>query len=266
MAIKFTQITDHTNQRIINVASPTLDTDAANKVYVDNVAQGLTWKMAARAGSTGNVNVASPGATIDGVTLAVNDRLLLLAQTAGAENGIWVFNGSTSALTRASDFNTSAKVQPGDALSVAEGSVNGDKTFVLVTDNPITLGTTSLSFSLMNGGSGPTYTAGNGLLLTSGVLSVNATTGGGLIASGTGLAIDTTLVTRKYSSNVGDGTSTTIAVNHALNTRDVQVQVYTNAAPYDTVFTEVQRTDVNNIALIFGSAPASAAYRVVVQG
>lgn len=266
MAIKFTQITDHTNQRIINVASPTLDTDAANKVYVDNVAQGLTWKMAARVGSTGNITVASPGATIDGVTLAANDRVLLLAQTAGAENGIWVFNGATSPLTRAADFNTSAKVTAGDALSVAEGSVNGDKTFVLVTDNPITLGTTSLSFSLMNGGSGPAYMAGNGLSLAGGVLSVNATAGGGLIASGTGLAVDTSVITRKFAANVGDGTSTTITVNHALNTRDVQVQVYTNAAPYDTVFTEVQRTDVNNIALVFGSAPAAASYRVVVQG
>jgi hypothetical protein len=266
VAIKFTQTTDFTNQRLVNVGSPTLDTDGANKIYVDNVAQGLTWKMAARVGSTGDITVASPGATIDGVTLAVNDRVLLLAQTTGSENGIYVFNGASSPLTRASDFNTSAKVSAGDALSVAEGSVNGDKTFVLVTDNPITLGTTSLAFSLMNGGSGPNYTAGNGLSLTSGTLSVNATTGGGLIASGTGLAIDTTLVTRKYSANVGDGTTTTITVNHALNTRDVVVQVYTNAAPYDTVFTEVQRTDVNNVSLVFGSAPASAAYRVVVQG
>lgn len=266
MAIKFTQITDHTNQRIINVASPTLDTDAANKIYVDNVAQGLTWKQAARAASTGNVNVASPGATIDGVTLANGDRVLLIAQTAAGENGIYVFNGATSALTRAADFNTSAKVTAGSALSITEGSVNGDKTYVLVTDNPVTLGTTPLTFSLMNGGSGTTYTAGNGITVTGGSVAVNATTGGGLIAGPGGLSIDNSVVVKKYAANIGDGTSTSVVVNHNLATRDVLVELYTNAAPFDTVYAEVQRTDTNNVLLVFGSAPAAAAYRVVVHG
>ncbi len=266
MAIKFTQITDHTNQRVINVASPTLDTDAANKIYVDNVAQGLTWKMAARVASTGNVDLANPGATIDGVTLATNDRVLLIAQTDASQNGVYVWTGAASALTRAGDFDTSAKVKAGTALSVAEGTVNGDRTYVLVTNNPITLGTTLLTFSLMNGGAGPAYTAGNGISLTGGAIAINATAGGGLLASPTGLAVDTTLVTRKYAMNVGDGTSTNITVAHNLNTRDVVVELYTNAAPYDTVFSEVQRTDLNNVLLVFSTAPAAAAYRVVVHG
>lgn len=265
MAIKFTQITDHTNQRIINVASPTLDTDAANKIYVDNVAQGLTWKMAARVASTGNVTIATPGATIDGVTLANGDRVLLKDQTTGSENGIYVFNGAGSPLTRATDFNSSAKVSAGSALSIAEGTVNGDKTYVLVTDNPINLGTTALVFSLMNGGSGVMYTAGFGIDTTGGAISIKTASGGGLIANASGLSIDTSVVVKKFSMNVGDGTSTNITVNHQLNTRDVIVQLYTNAAPYDTVFCEVSRTDVNNISLGFGSAPASGAYRVVVH-
>jgi hypothetical protein len=265
MAIKFTQVTDHTNQRIINVASPTLDTDAANKVYVDNVAQGLNWKQAARVASTGNVTLATPGATIDGVTLANGDRVLLKNQTTGSENGIYVFNGASSALTRALDANTSAKVTAGAALSVAEGSVNGDKTYVLVTDGPITLDTTALTFSLMNGGSGTTYTAGNGISVSGGVVSVNTGVGGGLIAAAGGLSVDTSLIVRKYAANVGDGTSTTITVNHNLGTRDVDVTLYLNGGTYETVYAEVQRPDVNNVALVFGSAPASAAYRVVVH-
>ncbi len=265
MAIKFTQITDHTNQRIINVASPTLDTDAANKIYVDNVAQGINWKYAARAASTGNVNVASPGGTIDGVALSNGDRLLLKDQTTASENGIYVFNGAASALTRATDANTSAKLAPGSALSIAEGSVNGDKTYILVTDGPINLGTTALSFSLLNGGSGPTYTAGNGISTSGGVISVNTTAGGGLIAAPGGLSVDTAVVVKKFSANVGDGTNTNVTVTRGLNTRDVIVQLYTNAAPYDTVFCEVQRTDVNNIVLGFGAAPATGAYRVDVH-
>ncbi len=265
MAIKFTQITDHTNQRIINVASPTLDTDAANKIYVDNVAQGLTWKAAARVASTGNVTLSGPGTTIDGVTLANGDRVLLKDQTTGSQNGIYVFNGAASTLTRAPDADSSAEVSAGTALSIAEGSVNGDKTFVLVTNNPITLGTTALTFSLMNGGSGPSYTAGNGIDTTGGVLSVKLPANSGLTTSASGLSIDTSVVVKKYAANVGDGSSTTINVAHNLNTRDVVVELYSTAAPYETVYAEVQRTDVNNVALVFGTAPASAAYRVVVH-
>ncbi len=266
MPIKFTQVTDHANQRITSVGSPTLDTDAANKLYVDNVAQGLTWKYAARAASTGNITLSAPGATIDGVTLANNDRVLLIAQSTASENGIYVFHGASSALTRAGDADTSAKLTPGTALSVTEGSVNGDKTYVLVTDAPITLGTTGLSFSLMNGGAGPSYTAGNGISTSGGVISVNVGSGGGLIVGPSGLSIDTALVVRKFAANVGDGASTTITVNHQLGTRDVTVELYTNAAPFDTVYAEVTRPDINNVQLTFGAAPANAAYRVIVRG
>lgn len=266
MAIKFTQVVDVANQRITSVASPTLDTDAANKIYVDNVAMGLNWKQAARAASTGNVNLASPGATLDGVTLANNDRILLMNQTDGTENGVYVFHGATSALTRATDSDTSAEMAPGAVLSISEGSVNGDKTFILVTDGPITLGTTPLVFSLMNGGSGTTYTAGNGISLTGGAVAVNTATGGGLIAAPAGLSLDPAVAVRKFAMNVGDGSATTISVAHGLNTFDVQVELYVNGGAHETVYAEVSRTDVNTVSLTFGAAPASAAYRVVIHG
>lgn len=50
--------------------------------------EGLAWKDDVRAASTANINLASPGASIDGVTMAANDRFLAKNQTAGAENGI----------------------------------------------------------------------------------------------------------------------------------------------------------------------------------
>lgn len=265
MAIKFTQVVDVANQRITSLASPTLDTDAANKVYVDNVAQGLNWKLAARVASTGDITVATPGATIDGVTLVALDRVLLLSQTDASENGIYVFNGAASPLTRSVDFNTSAKATAGSALSVAEGTVNADKTYVLVTDDPIVLGTSALTFSLMNGGAGVTYTAGNGIAISSGVVSVTPLPSGGITVAAGGVSVDASMVVKKFASNVGDGASTSIAVTHGLATRDVVVEVYTAASPWDTVYCEVQRTDINNVMLVFGSAPASSAYRVVVH-
>ncbi len=67
-----------------------------------------------------------------------------------------------------------------------------------------------------------------------------------------------------YAANVGDGTNTTITVTHGLNTRDVHVTVYTNGTNYDDVVVEKRRPTVDTVDLVFSSAPALNAYRVVV--
>ncbi len=65
-------------------------------------------------------------------------------------------------------------------------------------------------------------------------------------------------------ANVGDGTNTTYAITHNLNSRDVIVQVYDNAT-YDTVYVYTVRTSVNVVTLTFATAPSSNAYRVLIQ-
>lgn len=265
MAIKYTQDIDLTTQRIINLGAPTSATDAANKQYVDNVALGLTWKLSVRAATTVDIDLDAPGATIDGVTMADDDRFLAKNQSDPAENGIYDFNGAAVPATRSSDADTSDRVMPGLAVSVEEGTANEDTSYVLTTDGPITLDTTDLLFGLMNGGSGPTYTEGDGVDITGGVVSVEVVADGGVLVDGTGLSVDPDVVVRKFVGDVGDGVETNIVVNHALDTRDVNVQVYTNGTPWDTVVCEVNRTDADNVELVFGTAPASAAYRVVVH-
>ena len=106
---------------ITNVATPVNPTDAANKSYVDNAVSGLTWKDAVVVKSAGNVAIAGPGATIDGVTLASGDRVLLTGQTTASENGIYVFNGAASAMTRSTDAATPAQLQ-GAAVFVESGT------------------------------------------------------------------------------------------------------------------------------------------------
>ncbi len=263
MAIKFTQVVDLGNQRITSLGSPSVATDAVNKSYVDSVAQGLDWKASVKASPTGNVDLSSPGGTFDGVTMSNGDRFLAMNQTTGNQNGIYVWNGATSAATRATDADSSTKVSSGMAVTVEQGTVNGDKVWILVTDN-VTLGTTALVFTQLGGGAGTTYSAGAGLTLTGTTFAVGQ--GTGVIVSGSTVSLDTNYVTRKYAANVGDGSASSIQVTHNLGTRDVVVQVYTNGAPYDTVFCGVERTDANSVTLSFGTAPASAAYRVVVEG
>ena len=108
-------------------------------------------KLACVAASTANVDESSAPATIDGVTLAAGDRVLLKDQTAGAENGVWVFAAAASAMTRDANFDVGGatrEVMSGLLVVVgSEGTVNGPSVWQLATDDPITVGTTALTFT-----------------------------------------------------------------------------------------------------------------------
>ncbi len=252
-------------QRALNMGSPSSGTDGANKDYVDATARGLDWKASVRAASTGNITLTGPGTTIDGVTMAANDRFLAKDQTTGSQNGIYVWNGSAVAATRAVDADSNAEVTSGMATTVTEGTANGDKVFILTTNDPITLGTTALAFSQLGGGGG-TYVAGNGLTESpAGTFNVGG--GTGITVTADAIAIDTSVVPRKVAANVGDGAATAINVVHNLGNRDVGVEVYRNSTPWDTILCDVDRSvDVNTVRLSFATAPATGAFRVVITG
>lgn len=107
-------------------------------------------KDSVRAASTGNVSVTSPGTTLDGVTLAASNRILLKNQTTASQNGIYVWSGAATALVRAADANSAAELTTGTTTFVEAGTVNSGKTFTLTTAGQITPGTTSLTFESLN--------------------------------------------------------------------------------------------------------------------
>ena len=87
---------DVSSARITSLATPTQTTDAA-KAYVDAQLQGLDVKNSVRVATTANGTLASAfanGQTVDGITLATNDRILLKNQSTGSENGIYTVNAS----------------------------------------------------------------------------------------------------------------------------------------------------------------------------
>lgn len=171
-----------------NLGAPVAASDAARKSDVDAVAAGLSWKDSVRVASTGNVAL-SGGASlsVDGVSLANGERVLLKDQTAGAENGIYVVSGigTAYALTRALDADTGAEILQA-AVFVEEGTANGDSGWVCITDGPITLDTTALSFTQFTGAS--SIVAGGGLTKTGNTLDVGA---------GDGIQVDADAVTVK---------------------------------------------------------------------
>ena len=144
---------DVSSARITSVATPTATTDAANKGYVDAQLQGLDVKQSVRVATTANGTLATAfanGQTVDGVTLATDDRILLKNQSTGSENGIYTVNAS-GAPTRAADFDSNSEVTGGAFFFVEEGTVNADNGFALTNDGAITVGTTALTFTQFSG-------------------------------------------------------------------------------------------------------------------
>ncbi len=96
------------------------------------VSVGIQWKESVRVASNVNVSVASAPALIDGVAPSVGDRIALLAQTTGSENGLWVYQGAGNALTRPTDWATGTN-QSGSAFFIREATF-ADQAFVATAD------------------------------------------------------------------------------------------------------------------------------------
>jgi hypothetical protein len=163
--------------KITGLGTPTDGTDAATKAYVDSAAQGIDWKASVRAATTGNITLASAlenGDTLDGVTLATGDRVLVKNQSTGSENGIYVVKVS-GAPDRSTDADTGAELTSNFAVFVEEGTTNADQGYVLTNDGAITVGTTALTFTQFTGLG--QVVAGDGLAKTGNTLNVTAGTG-----------------------------------------------------------------------------------------
>jgi hypothetical protein len=163
---------DVSSARITSLATPTQTTDAATKAYVDAQLQGLDVKNSVRVATTANGTLASAfanGQTVDGITLATNDRILLKDQSTGSENGIYTVNAS-GAPTRATDFDADSEVTGGTFFFVEEGTVNADNGFVMTNDGTVTVGTTALVFTQFSGAG--QITAGSALTKSGNTLNV----------------------------------------------------------------------------------------------
>jgi len=158
--------------KITGLGAPTNSTDAATKAYVDSATEGLHIHESVVAATTENVNLANAlenGDTLDGITLATGNRILVKNQTTTSENGIYVVQASGQP-TRATDFDTATEVDSGDFVFVYSGTVNASSGWVQ-TNRPATIGTDPIVFTQFSGAG--TYLAGNGLTLTGNTFTIN---------------------------------------------------------------------------------------------
>lgn len=253
------------SNKIIDLATPTVATDAANKQYVDDlVASGITYHTPVKyevPDTTGNLNATynqpgGPGVGVsatltnagtlgafvpDGVTASISDRILIYNQTNAYQNGVYtvttVGNGSTAwVLTRSTDTNSYALKSPtglgeGDAFFVSSGNTGAGETYVCNTTGTITFGTTAINFVQVS--ATQIYAGGNGISISGPTISLVAPV---TVANG-----GTGLTTAPASGELLTGNGTGYSLNTLKAGTGVSIAntpgsiTITNSAPDQTV-------------------------------
>lgn len=247
--------------RIVNMLDGVGAQDAATVAQLNAAVEGLSWKDSVRVSTAANISLASPGATIDGITMAVGDRVLVRAQTAAAENGIYIWNGAAVAMTRSADANTAPELEQA-TVTVEEGTSAGS-TFRQTAVNFV-LGTDAVSWTTFGTAAPAASETAAGIAEIATQAETDAGTDDARIVTPLKLATWAGRV-RKFAANIGDGAATQFDVTHNFGTNDVTVEVFRNAAPYDTIVCDTSRPTVNAVRLNFAAAPTAGQYRVLVR-
>jgi hypothetical protein len=222
--------------------------------------EGLAWKDSCRVSTQANLNLAAPGATIDGIAMASGDRVLVRSQTTASENGIYIWNGSATPATRALDMSSAAEVE--QAITTVEEGTNAGVSYRQTAVN-VTLGSTSLAWTVFGSGAGAASETSAGIA----EIATQAETDAGTddLRFITPLKLATSVfASNKFNSTVGDGSATSYVITHNLGTRNVSVHVYRASGNFDEVVCEVQRTTINSVTLIFDAAPTAAQFNCFI--
>ena len=135
---------------VTGLGSPSSSSDAATKNYVDQAVAGLRTRTIAECATTANVNLTNgleAGDAIDGITLVAGDRVLVKDQSTASENGLYLAV-SSGASSRDPEHDSIAELS-GGMVVVNQGSTNDNKIFLCTTDNTGSVGSTSITYTVV---------------------------------------------------------------------------------------------------------------------
>lgn len=247
---------------------------------IQNKINGNSWKDAVKAASTQDLTSETFGATgvtyangtlgvgatltqddatdgafgsLDGIAITLNDRILIMDQTAGAENGIYelttVGDGSSTpwVLTRVIDADTSEELDSA-TVTVQQGTTKGDIPYTQ-TSSAATIGTTSLTFVQINGAG--SINAGDGLTKTGNTLNVGAGTGISVDANTVSVTAD---VMRLTPADISSSTTVASLSHNYCNTSGGAFTVFLPSSPTANTYVEFFLGVAGNTLTIDGNS------------
>lgn len=249
--------------RIVNLPDPIAAQHAATQAYVlaqiTAAVEGIKHKDPVRVRTTANVNLAAPGASLDGVAFAAGERFYADGQTTTPEKGIYVWNGAASPATRAIDGSTFTELVNA-LIAVAEGTDTGKIFRQTVATGTIGVTTPILAAFGTVAGAATETSAGIAEIAT----QAEADTGTDDLRFVTPLKMANWAGRAKRGSLLfGDGAATSYVFTHSLNTKETHVEVYIESTG-EQIQCNIVRA-LNSVTVSgFIVAPALNTLRVIV--
>ena len=184
--------------------------------------------------TTGVLTLDSTLTTLDGVTLAENDAVLVKDQADKTQNGIYVIDSTGNTLTRREDFEEGKVILNNTFVNVMEGTANGDSRWTVVSDGVLTVNTSNIQF----------------------VKDIDTSSSSINVVKG---------------SITGDDVTTAFNVAHNLNLTDVNAYILLiKDSAGNTVYADDVPTlanEANSITVTFSGAPVTGeTYKVFILG
>jgi hypothetical protein len=250
---------------ITGLATPTNDSDAATKGYVDSVAQGLDVKPSVRVATTANITL-SGAQTIDGVSVIAGDRVLVKDQSSATENGVYV--AASGGWSRSTDMDAWAEL-PGAFVFVEQGTANDNSGWVCTVSAGGSLGSTSVTFEQFSGAG--QITAGAGMTKTGNTLNVGTASSSRIVVNADNVDLAATGVTANtYKSVTVDiygrvtaGTNPTTLTGYGISDAYTKTEIdsifgSTTAAATSAANAATSATNASNSATAAGTSATNA--------